>query len=185
MTPWTVACQAPLSIEFSRQEYWSWLPFPPPGDHPFPGIEPPSPVLQVNSLPTEPPGRPWAWFQPKAPESLCFSTWALWFYRSLVRCTLMEQGDAESLCHSGQSSNNWGLKLVEKCLSFQSIFHVVSQCSHQDWAPVTMVTCFLTWPLLTFLLPCLTFSISSFIQPWITSQIKYISRSALSRGRAN
>ena len=47
-SPWTVACQAPLSIEFSRQEYWSWLPFPPPGDHPFPGIEPTpleSPVL--------------------------------------------------------------------------------------------------------------------------------------------
>ena len=46
--PWTVACQAPLSMEFSRQEYWSWLPFPPPGDHPFPGIEPTpleSPVL--------------------------------------------------------------------------------------------------------------------------------------------
>ena len=39
-TPWTVACQAPLSIEFSRQEYWSGLPFPSPGDLPHPGIEP-------------------------------------------------------------------------------------------------------------------------------------------------
>ena len=52
-TPWTVACQAPLSMEFSRQEYWSGLPFPSPRDLPDPGIEPRSPALQVDSLPTE------------------------------------------------------------------------------------------------------------------------------------
>ena len=52
-TPWTVACQAPLSMEFSRQEYWSGLPFPSPGDLPNPGIELGSPALQANSLPTE------------------------------------------------------------------------------------------------------------------------------------
>ena len=44
-TPWTVAYQAPLSMGFSRQEYWSGLPFPSPGDLPNPGIEPGSPVL--------------------------------------------------------------------------------------------------------------------------------------------
>ena len=49
-TPWTVACQAPLSMEFSRQEYWSGLPFPPPGDLPDPGIEPRSPALQEDSF---------------------------------------------------------------------------------------------------------------------------------------
>ena len=56
-TPWTVAHQAPLSMEFSRREYWSGLPFPPPGDLPDPGIEPASlasPALQGNSLPLEP-----------------------------------------------------------------------------------------------------------------------------------
>ena len=47
----TVACQAPLAMEFSRQEYWSGLPCPPAGDHPNPGIKPGSPALQVNSLP--------------------------------------------------------------------------------------------------------------------------------------
>ena len=52
--PWTVAHQAPLSIEFSRQEYWSGLPFPPPGDRPNPGIEFESPALQADSLPSEP-----------------------------------------------------------------------------------------------------------------------------------
>ena len=55
-TPWTVAHQATLSMGFSRQEYWSGLPFPSPGDLPKPGIEPMSPTLQANSLPSEPPG---------------------------------------------------------------------------------------------------------------------------------
>ena len=57
VTPRTVACQAPLFMEFSRQEYWSGLPFPPPGDLPDPGIEPMSPVspaLQADSLLLEP-----------------------------------------------------------------------------------------------------------------------------------
>ena len=66
VTPWTVACQAPLSMEFSRQEYWSGLPFPSSGDLPDPGIKPRSSVLQVVSsiagrffffLPTEPSGK--------------------------------------------------------------------------------------------------------------------------------
>ena len=47
---WTVACQFPLSMEFSRPEYWSGLPFPPPGDLPHPEIEPGSPTLQADSL---------------------------------------------------------------------------------------------------------------------------------------
>ena len=50
MTPWTVAHQAPLSMEFSRQEYWSGLPFPFPGDLPDSGVEPASPTLQAESL---------------------------------------------------------------------------------------------------------------------------------------
>ena len=57
-TPWTVAYQVPQSMEFSRQEYWSWLPFPSPGDLPNPGIEPRSPALQADALPSEPPGKP-------------------------------------------------------------------------------------------------------------------------------
>ena len=57
-TPWAVACQAPLSMGFSRKEYWSGLPCPPPGDLPNPGVEPRSPALQADSLPAEPPGEP-------------------------------------------------------------------------------------------------------------------------------
>ena len=55
--PWTVVCQAPLSMGFSRQECWSGLPFPSPGDLPDPGIEFRSPALKMYSLPTEPPGK--------------------------------------------------------------------------------------------------------------------------------
>ena len=57
-TPWTVARKVPLSMGFSRQEYWSGLPFPCPGDLPDPGIEPMSPALQTDSLPTELGGKP-------------------------------------------------------------------------------------------------------------------------------
>ena len=57
VTPWTVAYQAPLSMGFSRQEYWSGLPFPSPGDLDDPGIEPRSPTLLADALPSEPPGK--------------------------------------------------------------------------------------------------------------------------------
>ena len=57
-TPWTVAYQAPLSMGFCRQEYWSGLPFPSPGDLPDPGIEPGSPALEADASPPEPPGKP-------------------------------------------------------------------------------------------------------------------------------
>ena len=57
-TPWTVAHQVPLSMGFSRQEYGSGLPCPPPRDLPNPGIKPRPPSLQADSLQTEPPGKP-------------------------------------------------------------------------------------------------------------------------------
>ena len=58
VTPRTVAFQAPLSTGFSRQEYWSGLPLPSPGYLLLSGIEPVSPALQADSLPSEPPGKP-------------------------------------------------------------------------------------------------------------------------------
>ena len=75
VTPWTVACQAPLSMGFSRQEYWSGLPFPSPGDYTDPGMElvsPVAPALAGRFFTTEPPGKsyntiffvfftPWVW----------------------------------------------------------------------------------------------------------------------------
>ena len=57
-TPWTVAYKAPLSVEFSRQEYWNGSPFPSLGHLPKPGIEPGLPALQADALPSEPPEKP-------------------------------------------------------------------------------------------------------------------------------
>ena len=59
VTPWTVAHQASLFMGFPKQEYWSGLPFPSPGDLPDPGIESRSPALQADGLPSEPSGKPW------------------------------------------------------------------------------------------------------------------------------
>ena len=62
--PWTAAYQAPLSMGFSRQEYWSGLPFPSPGNLPNPGIKPPSPALPGRFFTSEPPEKPrasWSW----------------------------------------------------------------------------------------------------------------------------
>ena len=58
VTPWMVVHQVPLSMGFSRQEYWTGLSFPSPGDLPDSGIEPKSPTLQMDSLPSKPPGKP-------------------------------------------------------------------------------------------------------------------------------
>ena len=58
VTPWIVTHQAPLSLGFPKQEHWGGLPFPSPRGLPDPGIEPGSPALQADSLPSEPPGKP-------------------------------------------------------------------------------------------------------------------------------
>ena len=58
VAPWTVTHQAPLSMRFPGQEYWSGLPFPPPGDLPNPGLEPMSAALAGGFFTTEPPGKP-------------------------------------------------------------------------------------------------------------------------------
>ena len=83
-TLWTVACQAPLSTGFPRQEYWSGLPFPPPADLPDPGSKPASPALAGRFFTTEPPGKPqidlqvhpcyckWHYF-------ILFNSWAIFY----------------------------------------------------------------------------------------------------------
>ena len=60
VTPWTITYQAPLSMGFSRQKYWSGLPFPSPGHLPNAGIEPRSPAFQADALTSEPSGKPWS-----------------------------------------------------------------------------------------------------------------------------
>ena len=106
-TPWTVALQAPPSMGFSRQEYWSGLPFPSPGDLPDPGIRPRAPALQADALTSEPPGKPslgppfawpgtdWDWipqshrFTPNGTYWICGSYLWVWLSPGWIgRCTL-------------------------------------------------------------------------------------------------
>ena len=87
---WTVVYQVSLSMGFSRQEYWSGLPFPSPGDLPDPGIKPRSPALQADTLPSEPPGKPVLFLC--APiirdniHSVCFMYQAYSILYALVTC---------------------------------------------------------------------------------------------------
>ena len=89
-TPWTIAHQAPPSMEFSRQEYWSGLPFPSPGDLPNPGIKPGSPALWAEALSSEPPGKfafnPSHLFHPFPipPSPLATTVLCIWVFFSFV-----------------------------------------------------------------------------------------------------
>ena len=133
VTPWTVAYQAPPSMERSRQEYWSGLPFPSPGDLPDPGIKPRSPTLQADALPSEPAGKPWC-FKPGFKScvlSLAFIntrefSWEMMFQRNCIRyfhessvcCSVLfnpllrigEWREEEELWSSGIPSLGWRRK---------------------------------------------------------------------------
>ena len=85
VTPWAAAFQAPLSIGFPRQEYWSGLPFPSPGDLLDPGIKPASPALAGRVFTAEPPGKWWTW----TPSSVQFSHSVM--YDSLWRYGLQHE----------------------------------------------------------------------------------------------
>ena len=82
-TPWTVACQAPLSMGFSRQEYWSRLPFPSPGDLPQPGIKLRSPALQAISLPQSHQGSPLL-----KVGSCQIRSYGKMFFKSTIQCII-------------------------------------------------------------------------------------------------
>ena len=82
-TPWTVAFQVPVSMGFSRQEYWSGLPFPSPGDLPDTGIEPGSPAWQADSLLTELQGKPPACSLPALLRTEILKVWSMEPLKSL------------------------------------------------------------------------------------------------------
>ena len=85
-TPWTVARQAPPCMGFSRQESWSGLPLPSPGDLPDPGIEPGSPALQTDALPSEPLGKPYATVHVKFYNiQNCNNCLGTWKYSKTIR----------------------------------------------------------------------------------------------------
>ena len=108
-TLWTVADQAPPSMGFSRQEYWSGLPFPSPGDLPDPGIEPRSPALQADTLTSESPGKPI-----KKSEHQRIDAFKLWCWRRLWRVPWTARRSNQSILkeiHSEYSLKGLLLKL--------------------------------------------------------------------------
>ena len=119
VTPWTVARQAPLSTGFSRQEYWSGLPFPSPGDLPDPGIEPRSSALQADSLPTELWGKPDLCIDPlyRRVQLIYTSLWLIGKFSSLsticlpgwqvLARPLLVRNITVCLLHWGSSSCSW------------------------------------------------------------------------------
>ena len=86
-TPWTVAHQAPPSMEFRRQEYWSGLPFPSSGDLPNPGIEPKSPTLQTDASPSELPGKPPLSYEHTSNQICMFTTVLKLYFSELQMVT--------------------------------------------------------------------------------------------------
>ena len=93
VTPWIVAHQALLSLGFFRQEYWSGLPFTPPGDLPDPRIEPASPALQVDSFSIELPGKPFE-------TSICQPIWGLYLAPYSHTWSLGTQALSENHSHA-------------------------------------------------------------------------------------
>ena len=117
-TPWTVAYQVPPSVGFSRQEYWSGLPFPSPGDLPNPGTEPRSPAWQADALPSEPPEKIHSLLSPISSHFPC-----------------------GSLCLKTLSPH---LYLLKNIVSFLALFKCLSGKDTSMFAPV-QINPFLLW----------------------------------------
>ena len=126
VTPWTVACQAPLSMGFSRQEYWSGLPFPSPGYFPSPGIKPMSPALASGFFTADPPGQAkckiqiwhllfknYREFQGSNKQSIQPNVspfWAediVWLLRSFVHEAILAKKGSWELLAPGQNPATW------------------------------------------------------------------------------
>ena len=102
VTPWTTAHQAPQSMGFSRQEYWSGLPFPSPGDLPDPGTEPGSPALEADALTSDHQGSPpflWWWTFRLSPCLICCEVlqWILWCMYIFEPCFSLDKGPGVGL----------------------------------------------------------------------------------------
>ena len=126
VTPWTVACQAPLSMGFPRQEYWSRLPFPSPGNLPDPGTKPTSPAWQAGSSPLRHLGSPRAFWV------ILNASWLTWWLSG--KESACNAGDQGSIPGSGRSPREGNGNLFQYfCLensmergAWQAIFHMVT-----------------------------------------------------------
>ena len=113
VTRWTVAHQAALSVGFSRQEYWSRLPFPSPGDLPDPGMEPRSPALRADTLTSEPPGDQNKGRCYKKDTVLLVPAFCNWILYPSSLPSICQQWKRLYISNEGQGdSNTWRLKEI-------------------------------------------------------------------------
>ena len=152
-TPWTAAHQAPLSMGFSRQECWSGLSFPPPGDLPNPETEAGSPDLQADSLPAEPPAKPERWNHLRS-QGLSWWDWCQLLWQRRPRILASYRSKSQLTSHFNDSSAP-GVPAWVDC------FHVVSDrssilaklvlCHLQHLPPKVLLFSFVASSLLVFL----------------------------------
>ena len=124
--PWTVACQAPLSMVFSRQKYWSGLPCPPPGDLPNSGIEPMSlisPALAGSSLPLAASGYGCESWTIKKAECQRIDAFELWCWRRLLRVPWTARRSRQ--CILKEISSGWSLEGMMLKLKLQYFGHLM------------------------------------------------------------
>ena len=120
VTPWTVAHLAPPSMGFSRQEYWSGLPFPSPGDLPNPGIKPRSPALQADTLTSEPPGTVWITTNWKILQEMGIPDHVTFLLRNLY-------ADQEATVRTGHVTTDWfqiGKGVSQDCILSPYLFNL-------------------------------------------------------------
>ena len=155
--PLTVGCQAPWSMEFSRREYWSGLPCPPPGDLPNPATEPRSPALQVDSLPSEPPGKP-------AYKFFFYFYWrqTLTSPKKTLEESANETTNPRSLTHTHTRMHTLLRPVTQKKIFFQNIA-AYWQCTWELWwrwtMRLTLFSCLLTH--------------HPFCTPWINEEFNF------------
>ena len=131
-TPWTIAHQPPLSMEFSRQEYWNGLSFPSPGGLPNPRVEPRSPTLQADSLLSEPPGKPFQWLY-----------WVEKFSWSLTFLT--KRWSSSSISAPSLSCNLNLFVSPQQAYSSASMLHGEKALWNQSWLPILLASHLSQW----------------------------------------
>ena len=129
--PWTVAYQAPPSMEFSRQEYWNGFPFPSPGDLPNPGIEPRSPTLQADALLSELPGKP-----PKSGKGYSYKEREIWRHKHTEDNAMWRRRQRleQAICKPRNSKDCWQPRSWERSMDQTlSVSRRNQTCWHLDF----------------------------------------------------
>ena len=169
VTPWTVAHQAPPSMGFSRQEYWSGLPFPSPGDLSDPGIEPRSPALQADTWTSEPPGSP----KCHLAQFMYYVNWGRGWEKGLViflfvlKKNKLEFSGPWCVCVISAAQSCLILCGPMDCSPPGSSVHGISQARIMEWVAISYPRKS-SWPRDRTLVPCVSCIGRQILYHWAT-----------------